>query len=307
MAEYERKAAARKAEAERPTLTPAVEKASVSPVTTDLASKSPSEIDTILFPLWAQRWSAALHRYGYQEQIDRHNEAVAGTYKPKSQYESNPKMTDHEVTWHQERVDKYQAEIDAINVKIQPLEDEFKKRGGWERFDFVPDGHLHRRGCHTLFPTTERLILAEASGKDHKWIVDNFAYAACTVCFPDAPVEAREKYLSDRKKANAAEREAKAVARREKEAAKNLVKPVELKGWRQKVVSVYDAKSALKSEIESQVWNTEAKHWKDPEALAQRQAEREEDIRALSEALDLKGLDVADMIAKWRKKAEKDL
>ncbi len=276
----------------------------MSPVTSDLSGKTPSEIDTELFPLWAQRWSTAVRRHGYVERLENHHKAVAGEWKPKSRYESNPTLAPYEIQSHERQIAKYDAELADLAEKISPLTDEFDKRGGWERFDFVPDGHLHKRGCHTLFPTTERLILAEASGKDHKWIVDNFAYAACTVCFPDAPVQARDDYLRERSAAKKGSRQAAAEAKAAKEAEKNLVEPVRVdrSTGGETIRTLYAAKQWLKSFHD---WMDLSKTGDDRYHPSYRPA----DADRIRHALVLKGItedELAAMEAKWIKAAAKE-
>jgi len=260
--------------------------------TLDLTTMLPSEIDTILFPLWAERWRWAAYLIREQDR--------PAWYTDRHRAESD------------ERIDKYQAEIDRVNAEIAPINAEYHRRGGWTRYDFVPDGHLHYFNCHTLdkgVTPTIRLLMAEASGKDEPWIVEHFAYAACTFCFPSAPAEAREVYLKEQAAARKAERDAAKAARQAKQDAKNLVEPVLVSGWRipERIVSLYDAKARLQRDVKGRitdpVWYP---HW-GPERLAQQVANWDTDILVLTEALKRKGLDVDAMVAKWTKAARKEI
>jgi hypothetical protein len=248
---------------------------SVTTNDTDLTTLSPSEIDTILFPLWADRYRQSTYLQQYLD-IAKRSEFEA------KRYESHIAETEQRL-----------AEIDAA---CEPLDAEFDRRGGWERFDFVPDGHLHYYWCHTLRPTTQRLLVAEASDRDEAWIVENFAYAACTYCFPTAPVEAREIYLKEVADQRKAERQAKADAKAAKAAEKNLVEPVVIdreSRYPEKIVTVYAAKQWLKSYTEWMVWNGGHVSYPYSGAVA---------VRA---ALALKGIDTAPLEAKWAKAASK--
>jgi hypothetical protein len=248
--------------------------------TQDLTTMEPCEIDGILFPLWAERWRETQYLLNYIE-INERDEAKG----------RRPAYAKQEQA--------IRDRLAEIALAIEPLQAEFKRRGGWTRFDFVPDGHLHHYGCHTLRPTTVRLLVAEASGQTDEWIVEHFAYAACTYCFPDAPVEARETYLREQREAKAAERAQAKAERDAKKAEKNLVSPItmtESGGYRTRIETVYAAKQWLKSYCEWQVWS--GGHVSYPDVGA-------EQVRA---ALRLKGItdvEISKMEAKWTKAASK--
>lgn len=110
--------------------------------------------------------------------------------------------------------------VDALN-SARPLTEEFTRRGGWTRFYLVTNtgGHVHwTTACNTCFPTTEFAWLTEYSGMSNADFAEEAGAKACTVCFPDAPVEVysratRIKYESAEAKARREEREAKAAAK----------------------------------------------------------------------------------------------
>jgi hypothetical protein len=248
---------------------------SVTTNDTDLTTMLPSEIDAILFPLWADRYRKTGYLLQYLDIADR---------------------SEFDAKRYERQIAEVRQELADIAAAIRPLDDEYRRRGGWERYDFVPDGHLHYYHCHTLRPTTQRLLVAEASGRDAEWIVENFAYAACTYCFPEAPVEARETYLKEIADAKRAAREEAKAAKAAKAAEKNLVEPVVVGGdadgrWAEKIVTVYAAKGWLKSFVEWGVWR--GGHVSYPESGAV----------AIREALALKGIDTAPLEAKWAKAA----
>ena len=109
---------------------------------------------------------------------------------------------------------------DAI-AERQPLDMEFINRGGWNRYYLVTNtgGHVHwTTSCGTCFPTTQFAWLTEYSGMERAAFVEEAGSKACTVCFPDAPVEVysretRIRYESEEAKARREEREAKAAAK----------------------------------------------------------------------------------------------
>lgn len=82
------------------------------------------------------------------------------------------------------------AELDG--TVLATLEAEFDRRGGWPRAYLVTDGHVHSSmHCSTCnrgeFPTRFFWML-DYSGKSMAEIVEAAGERACTVCYPDAPV-----------------------------------------------------------------------------------------------------------------------
>lgn len=117
------------------------------------------------------------------------------------------------------------ATIEQSYAAVRPFEDEFKARP-WNRYYLVTNagGHVHSSmGCQTCFPTTQYAWLVEQSGMTHEALVDLAGEAACTVCFPSAPVDVlrrKSQLETPEAKAKRAEREA---AKAEKEATQVTV------------------------------------------------------------------------------------
>ncbi|WNN93697.1 hypothetical protein SEA_CALLINALLBARBZ_47 [Arthrobacter phage CallinAllBarbz] len=109
-----------------------------------------------------------------------------------------------------------EAELEALREEIAPLL-AIAEAGNWTRFVYVPGGHVHRRYCSTLYPTTVRQYLPEFSGADDAEIVEAAGSSACTVCFSDAPVVARPSTIAAVAK-DRETREAEAAAKAEKAA-----------------------------------------------------------------------------------------
>lgn len=94
---------------------------------------------------------------------------------------------------------------------------------GWARAYLVtnPGGHVHRSmHCSTCFDTTDYYWVTDLSGLTDDQVVDEAGERACTVCYPDAPVEklaqATRVFSADEREANARrdERNAKAAQAR---------------------------------------------------------------------------------------------
>lgn len=98
-----------------------------------------------------------------------------------------------------EQAEKYESQIPPLEdslaeleAEADPYELEFAKRGGWSRFFQVTNsnGHVHRSmECSTCYPTTMFYWHADRSGSTDDEIIEAAGTNACTVCFPDAPVE----------------------------------------------------------------------------------------------------------------------
>lgn len=82
------------------------------------------------------------------------------------------------------------AELDR--TVLAKLENEFDRRGGWSRAYLVTDGHVHSsQRCSSCnrgeFPTQFSWMI-DFSGKSHEEIIEAAGHRACSICYPDAPV-----------------------------------------------------------------------------------------------------------------------
>jgi hypothetical protein len=119
-------------------------------------------------------------------------------------------------------IEKLEASLTPIKAEIAELNAKFT---GWTRAFLVANGngHVHTStSCSTCFSTTDFLWLPEWSGKDESAIIEAAGEAACSICFPNAPVDTRNRpsqiqdpakvALRAEREAKKAEREAKAIA-----------------------------------------------------------------------------------------------
>jgi len=117
-------------------------------------------------------------------------------------------------------IEKYEANIEELREEAQPYQQEFRDRGGWSRFYQVTNsnGHVHTStSCSTCYPTTEFYWHADRSGSTEEQIIDESGSDACTVCFPNAPVETLNRPGTLETPDRTAQRE----AREERERVKN--------------------------------------------------------------------------------------
>ncbi|MFJ8965340.1 hypothetical protein ACIRG5_38740 [Lentzea sp. NPDC102401] len=94
------------------------------------------------------------------------------------------------------RIEQARQRASDCEAAMQPLDEEFDHRGGWTRAWLVLNtgGHVHRSMlCRTCFESTKFAWLTQLSGHDEAEVVDLAGKAACTECYPSAPVEVRNR------------------------------------------------------------------------------------------------------------------
>jgi hypothetical protein len=158
---------------------------------------------------------------------------------------------------------RYLAQVEVsreIREEVKRWDAEFQARGGWTRAFLVVtngQGHVHRsQGCSTCYPTTQFHWVTALSGHDEAEIVEAAGERACTVCYPSAPVETRNRpttlFTPDEvaKQQARQEREAAKVAREAKRLEKALMpngEPLVLKiaGWTEKFTTLASGRKFL--------------------------------------------------------------
>jgi hypothetical protein len=123
----------------------------------------------------------------------------------------------------------------------------------WSRYFLVTNtgGHVHRdRTCPTCFPATQYHWLPELSGCDEAAMITEFGEKACTVCFPDAPVNPAYHAPGRRDRAAIEARDAEKAGREAKKAAKNLTEGQQFRVDGSRVETVHGCIEVLRSEVE---------------------------------------------------------
>lgn len=136
-------------------------------------------------------------------------------------------VTRNSALWarYESEITELQAGLVAIESEITPLQAEFARRGGWNRYFLVTNagGHVHRgMDCSTCFSTTEYAWLPELSGCDEAVMIEEFGEKACTVCFPGAPANPSFHGPGRRDAAAKAERDAERAAKQAEKDAKAI-------------------------------------------------------------------------------------
>lgn len=143
--------------------------------TTDLTTLTPQEIDTL--------WAAVLARLAPLQSAL--NETLSSIRK----YE-RARWPENRYGYLLARRAQQQAAVAEVATELKPFQAEWDRRGGWERYEVCPGGHVHqmRPQCHTLRPgRTLVVLLPELTGKSEREVVDQVGHVACTHCFPWAP------------------------------------------------------------------------------------------------------------------------
>lgn len=193
--------------------------------TQKVADLTPREVDTVLAANWAEQARTL-------RQI-QHEQHAADYYGPKL-----PQLA----AKHLAAVAALRTTLTQLQAAAKPYDAEYTRRR-WHRYFLVTNGngHVHReRNCSTCYPTTTYAWLVKLSGCDERAMVAEYGTDACSVCFPNAPVLARQLGVVSKtqreREAARAERAAKKAARDAKTAEKAITNPdgtklVDADGW----------------------------------------------------------------------------
>lgn len=200
----------------------------------DLSAWTPQQVDTALAEIYkrasAKRYEIAIQR-SYLADEKRRTDRAYWLYREADQ----PAI--------QKRIAKYEAAIAALRAEVAeimretlPFDAEYDRRP-WTRAWIVTssDGHVHNTmdcsTCNKVYrkrdgsysDPTEFGWLPQVSGLDEAEIVSLAGEAACTVCYPSAPVEtlglpnlldtAERKAEKDARQAEKAEKTAARIAK----------------------------------------------------------------------------------------------
>ena len=139
---------------------------------------NPVEVDTALAKVWEQKW-----RVG--QEIQRLVETTERFRKSQYSYYADS------IVRNEEKIAELSIEFDKLINEVADLESKYE---GWSRAFLVRNGngHIHSTmNCGTCYPTTQFLWLTDYSGADEDKIVKDAGEMACSVCFPNAPVDYR--------------------------------------------------------------------------------------------------------------------
>ncbi len=179
------------------------------------------------------------------------------------------------------------AALAALDTAAEPFQAIYRANP-WTRFFLVPGGHLHRSmSCSSFRWNTRIFWLPEYSGKTEAEIVALAGEAACTICYPSAPVDRRSMlpvHIAER-----SERDAEAARKLAARNAKNA-KAIHADGtpWRyggDRFQTIRSVELALHRAYDDLVTFT-AYTWNTAEYNAERLETTHLTIAALSEKLE---------------------
>lgn len=137
------------------------------------------------------------------------------------------------------KLGKLVQERDVLVIRFQALRSTLCKleavasEYNWNRAWIVVTsgkGHVHKsQNCNTCFSTTRFQLLPQCSGLTEDEIVELAGERACTVCYPSAPVETRNRptQLFSLEEEQAAASRAEQLAKRDAKEAKKVIARVE--------------------------------------------------------------------------------
>lgn len=189
----------------------------------DLLTATPAQIDAAwaegLIPIerkFAQAW------FKRNEAKSCRDYATRNSYR-NDEYTKKATELDEEA---QSLSDEATAEKKVFEV---PFLAEWQVRSGWTRAYKVTNlnGHIHSdMDCSTCYDSTQFAWITELSGHDTGEIADLAGEMACTVCYPNAPVNKPTRIFTPDEKSKAeakVEREAKQAAKAAEKVAKSIV------------------------------------------------------------------------------------
>lgn len=197
----------------------------------DLSTWTPQQVDTVLAEIHGRigvKRSQIARERRYIADEERRQNTSYWMYR-----EADQPSIAKSIARHEAKIAELQAEIAVISWEAVPFNQEYDRRP-WTRAWIVTssEGHVHNTmdcsTCNKVYrkqdgsysDPTEFGWLPQVSGLDEAEIVDLAGEAACTVCYPSAPVESlgRPNLLDTaarlaEKTAKAAEKDAKTAAR----------------------------------------------------------------------------------------------
>jgi hypothetical protein len=175
----------------------------------NLTTATPVEVDTTLAALHGDLMAAGqkveyaidrLHRAagdktsGYGRDKRWGMTSLVALSKARDLAEEDPSYIGRQAQEAIANLDAANLAYSSIREEMATLDAEWIRRGRWTRAFLVVTsgkGHVHKdMHCSTCFDTTQYAWLPELSGHDQDEIIVKAGSDACTICYPDAPVEA---------------------------------------------------------------------------------------------------------------------
>lgn len=169
-----------------------------------LMAMTPPQVDELFSVTWDHRYALVMKTFTAWDELhysvgDRRVSRTAWRMSHTEAYDAALRLTGEKRRALDDlnRIKGSIAELDDTVLAV--LNQEFDRRGGWPRAYLVTDGHVHSSmHCSTCnkgeFPTRFFWML-DYSGKTMAEIVEAAGERACTVCYPDAPVNRGQQVI----------------------------------------------------------------------------------------------------------------
>lgn len=169
-----------------------------------LMKMTPPEVDELFSAAWDRRYELVMKTFAAWDELhysvnDRRVNRTAWRMPHTEAYDAALRLTGEKRRALDDlnRIKGSIAELDG--TVLAKLDAEFDRRGGWPRAHLVTDGHVHSSmHCSTCnngeFPT-RFFWMINYSGKTMAEIVEAAGERACSVCYPDAPVNRGQQVI----------------------------------------------------------------------------------------------------------------
>lgn len=233
----------------------------------NLSEMTPAEIDNILVQAMMERASAEAtiesrtrHEEIFQERITLYERMPDRPTENAKFFAQQLEKARNNLSEVQKALSEARETLERTSAVMRETSTEYEKRGRWNRYFLVlnPGGHIHSSmSCTTCFPTTTYAWLPDVAAMKPAELIELAGEKACTVCFPDAPVDVLRrpsKLEAPERKAAREKREAEKADRERIKAEKSITNPdgsvVKLSGkWGEKVRTVATAERILVSNL----------------------------------------------------------
>lgn len=286
----------------------------------DLSSHTPVDIDNKLADLYEERAAILAPIQWREDDVIRKRRDLERVESEGEKYEGQLDYLTRVADEAEAKVAEIWQAADEKAWEAAPYEGEFKARGGWTRAFLVQgaNGHVHSSmhcsTCNRDGKQTSFAWMTDYSGAGESQIVEDAGERACTVCYPDAPVNVLNrptKMFGPDEKRQQEERAARAAAKveRDRKRIENALTPdgSELvvytepeEGGRRRYPERF------KTERAAVIWATDHFAWTRPgDHQPERQAARDAAVRQIAEAIAVKhGRPVEYVLGELRIKGE---
>lgn len=165
---------------------------------------TPPQVDELFAATWDHRYGLVEKLLGAWDDVhysvdDRRVSRIAWRMSDTEAYDAALRLTGEKRRALDDlnRIKESIAELDG--TALAKLDGEFDRRGGWPRAYLVTDGHVHSSmhcsTCNNGASRTRFFWMIDYSGRTHAEIVEAAGERACSVCYPDAPVNRGQQVI----------------------------------------------------------------------------------------------------------------